>query len=68
MQLYKFQYQRRQNQISKWNHDEVNDKADPAQEIRRRISSTMPILKRLDIETNRTEAENGNYLYNIISL
>ena len=22
---YKFQYQRRQNQISKWNHDEVND-------------------------------------------
>ena len=36
-------------------------KADPAQEARRRISSTMPILKRLDIETNRTEAENGNY-------
>ena len=54
MQLYKFQYQRRQHQISKWNHDEVNDKADPAQEIRRRISSTMPILKRLDIFWNKT--------------
>ena len=32
----------------------INDKADPAQEIRRRISSTMPILKRLDIFWNKT--------------
>ena len=40
----------------------INDKADPAQEIRRRISSTMPILKRLDIfGTKRAAAKVGNY-------
>ena len=33
----------------------INDKADPAQEIRRRISSTMPVLKRLDIFWNKTK-------------
>ena len=32
----------------------INDKADPAQEIRRRILSTMPILKRFDIFWNKT--------------
>ena len=41
----------------------INDKADPAQEIRRRILSTMPILKRFDIffGTKRTAAKIGNY-------
>jgi hypothetical protein len=32
----------------------INDKIDPVQEIKRRISSVMPILKHLDIFWNKT--------------
>jgi hypothetical protein len=35
----------------------INDKADPAQEIRRRILSTMPILKRFDIFLEQNELQ-----------
>ena len=40
----------------------INEKADPAQETRRQISDTMPVLKRLHTFWNKTTAAKvGNY-------